>query len=46
MEYKPAIYNIGRDVVTSLELGHMAGVPAMIVLYRHAKQQIVELCFG
>ena len=42
MEYKPAVYNIGRDVVTSLEPGHMNGVPTLIVLQPHATALIVK----
>jgi hypothetical protein len=42
MEYKPAVYNIGRDVVTSLEQGHMNEDPASIVLQPHATVLIVE----
>ena len=42
MEHKPAVYNIGRDVVTSLEQGHMNEDPATIVLQPRAAALIVE----
>ena len=45
MAYKPAVYNIGRDVVTSLELGHMNGAPALIVL-QAVQGLLVELGLG
>ena len=45
MEYKPAVYNIGRDVVTSLEVGHMNGAPTLTAL-QTVQGQIVEFCLG
>ena len=46
MEYKPAVYNIGRDVVTSLELGHMNEDSTVIVLQLIATFLNMEPCFG
>ena len=46
MEYKPAVYNIGRDVVTSLEVGHMNVAPALNVLQPHATGLTMELGLG
>ncbi len=46
MEYKPAIYNIGRDVVTSLEQGHFNEDLATIDLQPFATRLIEEPCFG
>lgn len=42
MEYKPAVYNIGRDVVTSLEQGHINEDPATIDLKPFATRLIQE----
>jgi hypothetical protein len=46
MEYKPAVYNIGRDVVTSLEQGHLNRTPALIVHQSHETGLIVKHCLG
>jgi len=46
MYHKPTVYNIGRDVVMSLALGHMKGAPTLIVLQPQATGLTVEPCLG
>ena len=45
MEYKPAVYNIGRDVVKSLQLGHTNKAPTLNVL-QLMQGQIVGFVHG